>query len=165
MFDASCSFAIKIQILLFMVKYVYRERGASERVRTFLPIFATVFSTFLLPRYRKFLEYRIEQPKNCSIHSTDWSKAYRSRPRTRWQSYVQDLSWSCLGRKVRSGETLPHLSKKHGEATIILKNMAHRLKIASKKSICHSWEQSSSKWRDFTSYGKINRCPGLQSNR
>ena len=28
---------------------------------------------------------------------------------------------------------------------------SHRSEIASKKGIFHSWEQSSSKWRDFTS--------------
>ena len=67
LFDASCSFVIKLQIVLFMIKCVYRERGASERVRTSPPLFATVFSILQLPEYRKSLEYRTEQPKNFSI--------------------------------------------------------------------------------------------------
>ena len=67
MFNASCLFAIAVQILLFVIKCVNRERGASKRVRTFSPIFATVFSIFQLPEFRKLLKYGIEQPKNCSI--------------------------------------------------------------------------------------------------
>ena len=45
MFDASCSFAIEVQILLFMMKCV---TGRGERVKGSepTPIFAAVFSIF-----------------------------------------------------------------------------------------------------------------------
>ena len=68
MFDASCSFAIKVQILLFMMKCVNRKRKASVRVRTSpLHIRHSIY-IFQLPEYRKLLEYRIEKPKHCSIY-------------------------------------------------------------------------------------------------
>ena len=42
MFDASCSFVIEEQMLLFMIKCVDREREASEKIRIPPPLFATV---------------------------------------------------------------------------------------------------------------------------
>ena len=35
--------------------------------------------------------------KKTVLFKTDWSKAYRGRPRTRWRDYVENLSWSRLG--------------------------------------------------------------------
>ena len=70
MFDASCSFAIEVQILLFMLKCVNRERIASERVRISLPYSPQYLVAYIpITRVQKITRvgYRIEQPKNCSI--------------------------------------------------------------------------------------------------